>query len=742
MEPGNFTRERICRWLNGGSGFDTGRSDNGLPQDEYACARRRQFHGRDCSPGDQRQSVKSGQLSNPLTGHPCKHHSHRTAKVPTSTKLAEHAPQESPPVILHYHSSTWKKLYGFCRLRRTHLIEKFNEQQVKDAMIRALQKQIVSIDEVNSFRDTTKLSESQELVIDRIFAECFCKTDSATPVTSGLQKTAGSKQDVIPSAPGISKEPSAPIASSHTREIPLRKPKMPPKMPPTLQRARQIELADHKSSVLPELKEPSELHLILESLGISPGNIKKIIDRKLYELEAPALYHTLTYEFSLEDNTALSIVRYLKPEQEVARMIQTKNEQLAVDQAEGEFWLLKRQQQKQLEDFNYANDLELALKLSARDISAPQFTTLVFGSRIDSATSSRFDLETTAFADIDHADLCGNIHDFADHVPVGKKFKEILIKGVPEMEFDDLEKTRILFNKIYNLLEDHGKLSISFGTSLSGYNNGKFFSKILDPAGFTCYQSSTKYSSGRNGVKMDAFKVVPQQRGPSELHEPLRQVVSSGAWGVAPSMRSQAAGSNSSPSWVEYSVNQKALVSMLQGTKEIDREIIELALNDPNNSENKLTMDEFAHLQVRYNEYQQMREKPEKLPGIEQIHNATTLLQEARQLYQAAFGQGEESYSSDTVSGTIPVAEQPADHAGLPEPYPQLNSASELQIDNVIKALREISPKLQTSDIRKYFRSLELKEYDIRFAAAGSLTALEKVYYQYQVLVSGYQDLS
>ena len=626
MESSNSNHVRICRWLTGGSGFDEVRKDNEIQH--------RQFHGRGCSPGDQRQSVKSGQPSNPLTGHPRKRHSDRTAKVPTSTKLAEHAPKESPPVIhLHYHSSAWKKLYKFCGFHRSYLFEKFNVQQVKDAMIRALQKQIVSIDEVNSFRNTTELSESQKKVIDLIFAECFCKTDSATPVTSGLQKTAGSKQDVIPPAPGISKEPSAPIAASHTREIPLRK----PKMPPTFQWATQIRHPDHKSSVLPERTKSSDLHVVLEKLGISPDNIEEIIALKPYELETPALFHTLAYELRLDDQTAKAIVKHVKPSEEVDRMIEIKNTQLAEDQKQSEFWRLERLKQKELEKFNYNNDFQLALRLSTRNISEPKFTTLVFGSKIDSATGSRFDSDTTVFADIDHADLCGTIYETVEQVPAGKKFKEILIMAVPEMEFDDLEKSRILFNKIYNLLEDNGKLIISFATSPSGYNNETFSKSILQPAGFNRFQFSTQ-SRGRSCVSMNAYKIGVQQRG--LLQDPLRPLVPSGA-SVAPSLRSQAAQSNANPHWVEYTPEKKALISMLQGVKDIDHEAIELALNDPRKPEINLTADEFAHLKVRYNESQQMSEKPSRLPGIQQIHNSVLLLQEARELYQAIVGQGE-----------------------------------------------------------------------------------------------------
>ena len=626
MEPSNSNHERICRWLAGGSGFDPVSNDDKVQH--------RQFHGRDCSPRDQRQSVKSGQQSTPLTGQRREHHSHRAAKVPTSTKLTEHTPKESPPVIhLHYHSSAWEKLYKFCGFHRTYLFARFNEQQVKDAMIRALQKQIVSIDEVNSFRNTAELSESQKKVIDLIFAECFCKTDSATPVMSGLQKTADSKQNVIPPAPGISKEPSAPIASSHTREIPLRK----PKMPPTFQWVTQIRHPDHKSSVLPVRTKNCDLHVVLTSLGISPGNIKKIIALKPYELETPALYHTLMYEFLLEDKVVMAIVNHVKPSEEVDRMIEIKNGQLAMDRNESEFWRLNRLKQKQKERFEYDNDFQLALRLSTRNISEPQFTTLVFGSKIDSATGSRFDSDTTVFADIDHADLCGTIYETVEQVPVGKKFKEILIMAVPEMEFDDPEKSRILFNKIYNLLEDNGKLSISFAASPSGYNNETFSTSILQPAGFNRFQFSTQ-SRGRSCVSMNAYKIGVQQRG--LLQDPLRQLVPSGA-SVAPSLRSQAAQSNANPHWVEYTLEKKALISMLQGMKDIDHEAIELALNDPRKPEINLTADEFAHLKVRYNESQQMSEKPSRLPGIQQIHNSVLLLQEARELYQAIVGQGE-----------------------------------------------------------------------------------------------------
>ena len=80
---------------------------------------------------------------------------------------------------------------------------------------------------------------------------------------------------------------------------------------------------------------------------------------------------------------------------------------------------------------------------------------------------------------------------------------------------------------------------------------------------------------------------------------------------------------------------------MLQGVKDIDHEAIGSALNNPNNPEINLTADEFAHLKVRYNESQQMREEPSVLPAIQLIHNSVPLLQEARELYQAIVGQGE-----------------------------------------------------------------------------------------------------
>lgn len=633
MEPGNYSRERICRWLNGGSGFDTGKNDNGLPQDKYACVGHRQFHVRGCSPGDQHQSVKPGQQSNLPTGHIRERLSHPAAVPPGCSKLAVRTLKESPPKInLRYKLSAWTKLYNFCQHHRTHLSKKFSEEQIKDAMKRAVTKRIISIEEVNSFNEATDLTKSLELVIDKILAECICKKDSAAPVTSGIHKAAVSKRDVTPPNSVISQEASD-IASSHTRETSLPR----PKKSSTLQRATQSQHSDHTSSVLPERPKISDLHNMVALQGISPGIIEEIIALKPYELETPALYHTLTYEFSLQDEEALAIVKHVKPSEEVDHMIEIKNTQLAKDQKESEYWYLERLKERQRERFEYDNDYYLALRLSTRNISEPQFTTLVFGSKIDSATGSRFDSDTTVFADIDHADLCGTIHETVEQVPAGKKFKEILIMAVTEMEFDDLEKSRIFFNKISNLLKDNGKLSISFATSPSGYNNETFSKSILQPAGFNRFQFSTQ-SRGRNCVSMNAYKIGVQQRG--LLQDPLRQLVPSGA-SVAPSIRSQAAQSNANPHWVEYTLERKALISMLQGMKDIDHEAIELALNDPRKPEIDLTADEFAHLKVRYNESQQMREKPSRLPGIQQIHNSVLLLQEARELYQAIFGQGE-----------------------------------------------------------------------------------------------------
>lgn len=634
MEPSNPNYARINLWLDGGSGFDSTEIDSGVQRGENATASHRRYHGRDCSPRDQCQSVKSGQQSTGCMGECPSHH----AAVPSAhSKWAVRSHKVSPPVIhLRYKKSAWAKLYSFCRVHRTYLSEKYSEEQIKEAMKGALKKGTVSIDKVNSFSEVTDLSASHEKVINLIFAECLCTELSATPVTSGLQRADDSKRYVTPPVPAsvISTEASALIASSHTRETPLPT----PKASPSLQRARQIEHSDHKSSVLPELKEYSDLHLLLASLGISPGDIKKIIACKPYELETPALFHTLTYELSLGDETALSIVNRVKPLAEVERMIEIKNGQLAKDQKESDFWRLKRLKDKQRERFEYDNDFQLALELSTRNISGPQFTTLVFGSKIDSATGSRFDSDTTVFADIDHADLCGTIYETVEQVPAGKKFKEILIMAVPEILFEDLEASQTLFKKIYNLLEDNGKLSISFATSPSGYNNETFSTSILQPAGFNRFQFSTQ-SRGRNCVSMNAYKIGVQQRGP--LQDPLRQLVPSGASGVAPSLRSQAAQSNANPHRVEYTPEKKALISMLQGVKDIDHEAIGSALNNPNNPEINLTADEFAHLKVRYNESQQMREKPSVLPAIQLVHNFVPLLQEARELYQAIVGQGE-----------------------------------------------------------------------------------------------------
>ena len=631
MEPGNITHDRICRRLNGGSGFDTGRNDYGVRR---ACARHGQFHVRGFSPGDQRQSVKPDQQSNPPTGHMRERLSHPAAMPPGPSKLAVRTLKESPPEIhLRYKTSAWAKLYNFCQVHRTHLSKKFSEEQIKDAMKRALKKRTISIEEVNSFSKATDLTKSLELVMSKILAECFCIKDPATPVASGTHKAAVSKRDVTPPTAVISQEASELIASSHTREPPLRK----PKMPPTLPRVTQIRPADHKSSVLPERTKSAGLSVVLASLGISRGNIEAIIALKPYELEAPALYHTLTYEFLLEDEAALAIVKRVKPSEEVDRMIEIKNGQLAKDQQESEFWRLKRLEQSQVEKFNYDNDFQLALELSTRNISEPQFTTLVFGSKIDSAAGSRFDSDTTVFADNDHADLCGTIYETVEQVPAGKKFKEILIMAVPEMLFEDLEASQTFFRKIYNLLEDNGKLSISFATSPSGYNNETFSKSVLQPAGFNRFQFSTQ-SRGRSCVSMNAHKIGVQQRG--LLQDPLRQLVPSGA-SVAPSLPSQAAQSNDNPHWVEYTPEKKALISMLQRMKDIDHEAIGLALNDPRKPEINLTADEFAHLKVRYNESQQMREKPSRLPGIQQIHNSVLLLQEARELYQAIVGLGE-----------------------------------------------------------------------------------------------------
>ena len=631
MEPRNSKQDRIYGWLAGGSGF--GPVDNGVRQGGEA-DHHRQFHGRGCSPSDRCQSVRSGEQSNPPTGNMYDRTFHHATEIPACSKLAGHTLRKSPPVIrLHYKASAWAKLYSFCRVHRTYLAEKFSEEQIKEAMKRALIKGMVSIDIVNSFSKATDLSASHKKVIDLILAECFCNKDSATPVTSGLQQAADSKRDVTPPTSVISKEAPALIASSHTRETPLPT----PKTPPTLQRVTQIEHSDHKSSVLPELQEYSDLHLVLASLGISPGDIKKIIACKPHELETPALFHTLTYELSLGDETALLIVSHVKPSEEVDRMMKIKNGQLATDQQESEFWRIKRLKQLQVEKFNYDNDFQLALELSTRNISEPQFTKLVFGSKIDSAAGSRVDFDTTVFADIDHADLCGTIYETVEQVPAGKKFKEILIMAVPEMLFEGLEASQTLFRKIYNLLEDNGKLSISFATSPSGYNNETFSTSVLQPAGFNRFQFSTQ-SRGRSCVSMNAYKIGVQQRG--LLQDPLRQLVPSGA-SVAPSLPSQAAQSNDNPHWVEYTPEKKALISMLQRMKDIDHEVIGLALNDPRKPEFNLTADEFAHLKVRYNESQQMREKPSVLPGIQQIHNSVLLLQEARELYQAIVGQGE-----------------------------------------------------------------------------------------------------
>ena len=490
-------------------------------------------------------------------------------------------------------------------------------------------------------------------------------------------------------------------------------------MSPKSERATLIKQSDQKCSGVPVPTEYPELRKALESLNIERETIKKIVDMKPYETEASALYNTLRFETSLDDHQILLIVSEVRPPLEVDNMLEIHNQQARKDELDKIKYVHERTKKEEERKFQYANDLPLALKMSTRDIRDPKFTILVVGSRIDDQIGSRFNSEKTVFADFMHADLCGDIHETVNDIPPGKKFKSIYFTALPGTIFDNPKKNRILFNKINNLLDDGGKLTISFGTSSCSYNDQTFSTGILAPSGFGRFCSLRETRANPIGVNMTAYKVGEPQGESPALPEPVRREASSSASCAAPSTQYQPAGRTSEQMIrKEYTPTQKALLKMLQGGA-VDHKTIKFALMCPSHPDHDLSINEFALLKVRYDAWQE--KKPHELPCNIEIDNFDELFQQARKRYKELIGLRE---APDEMPGATPVPE-PANRPAGPDQHS--NSVSEQQINNIIEALKAKYADLDASIIGRNIRFLRLSEDDILHAEAGNSADLDKV---------------
>ncbi|USE36492.1 hypothetical protein [Endozoicomonas sp. SCSIO W0465] len=481
-----------------------------------------------------------------------------------------------------------------------------------------------------------------------------------------------------------------------------------------------------------------QLKMKLIGLGIDFTKSFQIIALEPDKMQIGQLDHTLKYEIGLDDKQAHGVLECVFSRDEIDRLMNTRHKADMEDQAiraeQADRLKQVKEKEAKIAKFDYENNLTLALEFSLRDISKPQYDVLAIGSQIDDRTGKYFTKQRTVFADAQgHSDLNGDIHVTVDQIPPGKKFKEIHFTGLPGYVFDDASANQCLFQKLNNLMEDNGKLLITFGEGAHHkYDNKKFIESILIPTGFGHFNYSNRYSAiHKYGVRLSACKVQSMSSSSPKVAEssPTNSPHTLTAVGgdsrsvkvAAPQTHEKASGNQLLQE--VYSSRKEQLIHIMQSRhRSFDHGLVEEVLQTPRKPEFDLSAEEFANLKVRYDQWKAADGQCTGLPVPSDITNFDQRFREAKKWFEADVG-----------------------NALLTKPVPPLksapsfsNGAIDRQIDQIVGHLSGLDVGTESlKKIKTIFRQLPIDRKIIQNAACGSIRDLHKIQMAYAKFAFG-----
>jgi SAM-dependent methyltransferase len=245
-----------------------------------------------------------------------------------------------------------------------------------------------------------------------------------------------------------------------------------------------------------------------------------------------AIIHTLEIEYNITNYELLqNIIVILFGDDKFLEIIasrqqdEIKEKQRADTLKLNSIQIAELNQQKKIQKLQERYDKTLSL-YRAKGLEPDKKHTLVIGSAFSDITGAVFDKHTTIFANLNYADLNGDIFDTIDILHQNNdmhgKLSLVNFTGIGGINFNDIDKSICLFIKLHELLQPDGILIISDGTV--GMNseinlNSKFAKKILLPAGFeldNIVSITTKTSFVHNYTR--ANKIFDTHKGKIEDH--------------------------------------------------------------------------------------------------------------------------------------------------------------------------------------------------------------------------------
>jgi hypothetical protein len=212
-----------------------------------------------------------------------------------------------------------------------------------------------------------------------------------------------------------------------------------------------------------------------------------------------AVYNNLKYEFNLTDILLQGIIKILYGNETNPIFHEHKNNLPLQKNQQDETLNIKYNKtmeeieiEKKEKDARYQQKHQNYLKIyRANGLELEKKHSIAIGSQIADKTGSFFDPHTTIFADLEYADLNGDILNTIDllhsEVKNHNKFKYIAFTHTPGFIFKDIDHSLTLMLKIYDILQPGGIVMISAGINIlctTTNSNKSFIYNILIPANF------------------------------------------------------------------------------------------------------------------------------------------------------------------------------------------------------------------------------------------------------------------
>ena len=260
MEPvnPNYDRNQILAWLHECNKHLSGaRAYHARLNDD---ARFGRFDDRSCSQALPGQTV--------ICGYPSQSASDRqSAASPISSydasAVAHSKQQLSQEAALRLQPSTWKTFYDICKELHPFMTKKFKEEQIYNGLLRAIMKNIVSLETIITMQDACRLSDTQRQSFHHAFVGCIIES---TPTTSGAKRVVNRRCEVTASTAEISENVlSAKLASSDDwfRPLPADYSPTSPKTQRAIPLRKSVRLSSSDSGSWPELRQELEDDVVL-----------------------------------------------------------------------------------------------------------------------------------------------------------------------------------------------------------------------------------------------------------------------------------------------------------------------------------------------------------------------------------------------------------------------------------------------------------------------------------------------